>query len=90
MTQSIANLKEQFQQLRTREDASTSTGRISNAAVEQLELLIKHTRQDFEAQMTNHRQDVKNQLKNVAMNCTSALKTLRWKLRERLQMKNGK
>ena len=66
LTRSITNLTEQFQQFRVREDASTSTGRITNAAVERLELLIKQARQDFEAQLVTHRQDVKTQLQECS------------------------
>ena len=66
LTRSITNLSEQFQQFRVREDANTSTGRITNVAVERLELLIKQARHDFEAQLVTHRQDVKTQLQECS------------------------
>ena len=58
----INELSEQFQQFRIREMASTSGGQPSNAAIENLDRLIKQARQDFEAQLTAFKQDVKFQV----------------------------
>ena len=54
LTRSIANLNEQFQQFRARDTVSTSSNsRLSNAEVDRLELLIKQSCQEFEAQFGN-------------------------------------
>ena len=63
LTRSIANLTEQLQQqFRAREDASTTTGLVTNAAVERLELLINQSRKDLEAQLVAQRNYVDTQL----------------------------
>ena len=61
LTRSIANLTEQFQQFRARGDASTTAGRVTNAAVEGLEILINQARKDLEAQLIAQRQYVDSQ-----------------------------